>query len=85
MGSTLVKLSAENFFKINVFQKTFSNTTRFSKCLDQDEHFVGTDLGPSCLQYLPEPHHGLVRILSSTRCLIRVFTIRSQTGPLKVQ
>ena len=66
-------------------KKTFSNTTRFSKCLDQDEHFVGADLGPGFLQYLPEPHHSLVRILSSTRCLMRVFTIRSQTVPLKVQ
>ena len=48
-------MSAENFFKINVFQKTFSNTTRFSKCLDQDEHFVGTDLGPGCLLFAIPP------------------------------
>ena len=42
------------FFKINFFQKKISNTTRVSTDLDpdQDQHSVGPDLGPNCLQKL---------------------------------
>ena len=59
--------------------------------------FVGPDLGPRYLQYhqylYQETHHGLVRIayrrffisLSRNRCLIWIFTVRSQMVPLKVQ
>ena len=48
----LLLLSAD-FFKINFFQKNYSGTLsiRVSNSLDQnqDRHFVGPDLGPSCL------------------------------------
>ena len=45
------------FFKINFFEKKkFRNTIRVSNGFDQvqDQHFVGPDLGPNCLQKLSE-------------------------------
>ena len=40
------------FFKINFFKVSFMNTIRVSSGLypDQDQRFVGTDLGTNCLQ-----------------------------------
>ena len=43
------------FFKMNFFQKkSFNNTIRVSNVFDpgQDQHSVGPDLGPNCLQQL---------------------------------
>ena len=41
-------LSADFFFKINVFKKNLNNTIRESNSLDPDQarHNVGPDLGP---------------------------------------
>ena len=51
----LLLLSAD-FFKINFFEKLFQEhiTIRVSNGLgpDQDQHPVGPDLGPNCLQRL---------------------------------
>ena len=44
-----------NFFKIKLFQKILRNTIKVSFSLDpyqdqQNQHSVGPDLGPNCLQ-----------------------------------
>ena len=51
----LVLSSADFFFKINFFKKSFfGNTIRVSNYLDpdQDRRSVGPDLGTNCLQKL---------------------------------
>ena len=50
----LLLSSADFFFKVNIFKKSFRNTIRLSNGFDpdQDRHFVGTDLSPNCLQRL---------------------------------
>ena len=42
------------FSKLTFSKNSFRNTIRVTKSLDpdQDRHFVGPDLGPSCLQRL---------------------------------
>ena len=42
------------FFKIHFSKNSFRYTIRVSNGLDpdQDQHFVGPDLGPNCLQRL---------------------------------
>ena len=49
----LLLLSAY-FFNINFFKNSFENTIGVSNSLDpdQDQHSVGPDLGPNCLQRL---------------------------------
>ena len=43
-----------DFFKINFSKNSFNNTIRVSNTLDtdQDQCFVGADLGPNCLRML---------------------------------
>ena len=55
LGNFACFLSSLDFFlKINFFKKSFRNTIRVSNSLDpdQDQNFVGPDLGPNCLQRL---------------------------------
>ena len=42
------------FFKLTFLKISFRNTVKVSNGLDpdQDQHFVGPDLGPNCLQRL---------------------------------
>ena len=50
----LLPSSADFFPKLNFSKNSFRNTIRLSKDLDsdQDQHNVGPDLGPKCLQGL---------------------------------
>ena len=47
-------LSSADFFKIKFLKIYLRNKIRVSNSLDPDQarHFVGPDLGPSCLQRL---------------------------------
>ena len=47
-------LPADFFSKLTYSKKYFRNDIRVSNALDpdQDQHFVGPDLGPKCLQRL---------------------------------
>ena len=50
-------LSSADFFQNQFFSKnSFRNTIRVSNSLDPDQarHFVGPDLGPTCLQRLSQ-------------------------------
>ena len=46
--------SADIFSKLSFLKNSFRNTIRVSNTLDLDQarHFVGPDVGPSCLQRL---------------------------------
>ena len=50
----MIFLSSADIFKINFLIKLFWNIIRVSNSLDldQDQHSVGPDLGPNCLQRL---------------------------------
>ena len=50
----LLLSSADFFFKINFFKKSFRTTIRVSNSLDpdQDRRSVGSDPGSNCLQML---------------------------------
>ena len=51
----MILLSSADFFQYQLFQKnSFKNTIKVSNGLDpdQDQHSVGPDLGPNCLQKL---------------------------------
>ena len=56
--------SADFFFKINVFKKSFRNTIKVSYSVDpgQDKCFVGPDLGPNYLQRLLADHTSRQRV-----------------------
>ena len=53
-------LFSKSFFFIN----SFRNTIRVTNSLDPDQarHFVGPDLGPSCLQRLPADDTSMLRV-----------------------
>ena len=49
------------FFKINFFKKLIISLSN-GLDLDQDQHFVGPDLGPNCLQWYSADKHKKIRV-----------------------
>ena len=73
IGALRVKWIADFFSKSTFLKNYFGNTIRVSNGLDpdQDQHSVGPDLGPNCLQWLSaddttsKQSFNLITILSS--------------------
>ena len=58
-------LSSADFFQNKLFEKkNFRNITKVSNSLDpdQDQRFVGPDLGPNCLSRLSADNTGRQRV-----------------------
>ena len=75
-------LSSADFFSKSTFSKNFWNTFRISNSLDPDHarRFVGSDLGPNCLQRLSAD--GTIRLRVKRICPYTMHIKFSNLGPL---
>ena len=65
----MLLLSSVDFSEFTFFFNSLRNTIRVSNGLDpdQDQHYVGPDLGPNCLSRLSADDKSLAQLSRNTR------------------